>query len=426
MVSETGDIRVPAMETIDRASGRISNLKFLVGLAVSILALAISAITLVTAYLVFSPELARDIAAASRNDTGPRIIRGDDLQVRLGTGKANENGAMQLTGLHKGEDDRAILTQRTSFAASDYSFIEYGMSGRNVGETIYLIWRTADHPQKVSNIPLHWRGDNVETAFVGKQSEWVGRITEIGFDIYGDLRGQPLIISNLTLLPPSRRELLRTVWSEWTAFRGWTQKSVNFLQGRPAHGILSPTPVMAAWSALTLVILASIYCFRRSHNLVAYASAVLIPWIALDLLWQANLSSQLEETRYLFTEKSQHEKHLADLNPELYQYAEYLKHEVLPAPGQRIFLLHDSEKMTYTRLKTQYYLLPHNIYNYDRFPRKKATRVGDYILVLGTVNGLEFSPDTNTLAWKGKSLTVKLVDSRADGSLFQVVRHKRK
>ena len=243
MVSETGGIRVPAMETIDSPPEQISNLKFLVGLAVSILALTISAITLVTAYLVYSPELARDIAAASSNDAGPRMIRGGDLQVRLGTGKANEDGAMQLTGMHKGEDDRAILTQRTSFAASDYSFVEYGMSGRNASETIYLIWRTAAHPQKVSNMPLHWRGNNIETAFVGKQSEWVGRITEIGFDIYGDSRGQPLIISNLTLLPPTRRELLRTIWSEWTAFRGWTQKSANFLQGRPAQGILSPTPV---------------------------------------------------------------------------------------------------------------------------------------------------------------------------------------
>jgi hypothetical protein len=77
--------------------------------------------------------------------------------------------------------------------------------------------------------------------------------------------------------------------------------------------------------------------------------------------------------------------------------------------------------MTYTRLKAQFYLLPHNIFNYDRFPRKRSSRVGDYILVLGTVNGLEFSPATSTLAWRGKSLPVKLVDSRPDGNLYKVI-----
>ena len=54
--------------------------------------------------------------------------------------------------------------------------------------------------------------------------------------------------------------------------------------------------------------------------------------------------------------------------------------------------------------------------------RDRATRVGDYILVLGTVNGLEFSPATSTLAWRGKSLPVTLVDSRPEGNLYKIVK----
>jgi len=413
------------MNSNNSCRGRISNIEFLSALGISLLALALSAMILVVGYLIFFPGMATHMKPSGRNEIEPRTIRGDELRVRLGTGSATEDGAMQLTGLYKAQDTRVILTQRTSFEARDYPFVEYRMRGRDAKDSVYLIWISSESPGKVSNMPLNWHGNNVGTVFLGMQSEWSGRITEIGLDVYGDLLDQPLLISSLTFLPASSKELLHTIWLEWTVFQGWTQKSANFLPGIPEHGILSPTLAMAAWSSLGLIILAGISWFTRFHNLVAYTGAVVIPWIVLDLLWQAHLSTQLEETKYLFAGKSQDEKHLADWSPELYKYAQYLKNEVLPEPGARIFLLHDSEKMTYSRLRIQYYLLPHNIFNYDRFPRKKATRPGDYILVLGTVNGLEFSPETNTLKWKDKSLLVKLVDSRSDGSLFRVIKRKK-
>ncbi len=425
----TNAIQASTIGSSNRYRGRISNIEFLSNLGISLLALALSALILVTGYLIFSPEVAKHTQAAGRNEEiGPHLIRGDDLRVRIGTARVTEGGVMQLSGLYTGEDDRAILSQGTSFAAQDYSFIEYDIRGRHATEkeTVYLLWRTAENPDRVFNVPLPWRGNNAGTAFLGMQSDWHGQITEIGLDIYGDLREQPLSISNLTLLPFSSSELLHTIWFEWTAFRGWTQKSANRLHGTPEHGILSPTLAMSAWSGLGLIILAGISRLSRSHYQVAYTIAVVVPWIVLDLIWQANLTAQLEETKFLFAGKSQHEKHLADRSPELYEYAEHLKNEVLPEPGARIFLLQDSKKMTYTRVKAQYYLLPHNIFNYDRFPRKKEIRRGDYILVLGTVEGLEFSPETNTLRWQGKSLLVKRVDSRSAGSLYQVIKRRKK
>jgi hypothetical protein len=410
----------------DSTPGRISNIDFLRALAMALLALALSATALLSAYLVFSPELAAHKATAGGKGITPRTIQGRDLQMRLGSGEATADKAMAVTQLQQGEYDRAILTRKTSFRASDYPFVEYQISQRHPAESVYLIWRTAESPEEIFNTALQWQGEHDGWAYLGSNAQWSGRITELGLDIYGDLREQPLIISRLTLLPASGRHLLSAIWSEWTSFHGWTQKSVNFLRGFPKNGILSPTLAMAAWSALALLILVASTALTRFNILPGYACVVIIPWMALDMVWQTNLSTQLKETQYLFAGKSQHEKHLANGNPELYQYASYLKSEVLPEPGTRIFLLHDSEQMTFTRLKAQYYLLPHNIFNYDRFPRKKATRVGDYILVLGAVEGLEFSPERKTLNWKGKSLPVKLVDSHSNGKLFQIIRRKRK
>jgi hypothetical protein len=107
----------------------------------------------------------------------------------------------------------------------------------------------------------------------------------------------------------------------------------------------------------------------------------------LDLLWQKNLSTQLDETRYLFAGKTQHEKHLADREQALYQYARQLKDHVLPSPGVKIFLLHDSALRDYRRLKAQHYLLPHNVFNFGKLPRENSLQKGDYLLVLDNVGG---------------------------------------
>ena len=63
---------------------------------------------------------------------------------------------------------------------------------------------------------------------------------------------------------------------------------------------------------------------------------------------------------------------------------------------------------------------------YDVHVIDEATRAGDYILVLGSVNGLEFSPAASTLAWRDKSLPVTLVDSRPDGNLYKVTKRGKK
>ena len=69
----------------------------------------------------------------------------------------------------------------------------------------------------------------------------------------------------------------------------------------------------------------------------------------------------------------------------------------------------------------QYYLLPQNVYNYDRYPQKKSTRIGDYILVLGDIKGLDFALESSTLRWNNETLSVKLIDSRRQGTLYKVV-----
>jgi hypothetical protein len=177
---------------------------------------------------------------------------------------------------------------------------------------------------------------------------------------------------------------------------------------------------MASWAALALA-LTGLFRLFLPFSLVHTAGAiVLLVWLSLDLLWQRNLAWQLAETKYLFAGKTQHQKHLADREAELYQYAQHLKDNILPDPGVKIYLLHDSEGLNYRRLKAQYYLLPHNIFNYDTLPRLSKIRGGDYLLVLDAIEALSYLPENGQLQWGQRKLDVALVDQNEIGQLYLV------
>jgi hypothetical protein len=381
-------------------------------------ALILAAALLIAAYVGLSPDLSRYAADASRNEIRPWILQGEDLVARMGRGEARENKSLAIVELEKGIDSRAIFTRRVRLKSTDYPFLNYQISGRHAAEHIYFIWRTAENPDTVHNILLGWSGDRTASAHLGQSPQWKGTITEVGLDVYGDLRDQPPIVRSLSLLPTSRTELIRAIWTEWTSFRLWSQKSAHHLRGTPRLNTLSPTLATAAWAGLALVVAFAITAATRSRKGLPLILTLLIPWIALDLLWQNNLSTQLDETRTLYAGKTQHEKHLAGREAMLYKYAQHIKQEVLPEPGVRIFLLHDSVLRSYRRLKAQYYLLPHNLFNFDKFPRKNALKPGDYLLVLDEIKGLDFNAETGQLEWRGQQIPVERVDSTPPGALY--------
>jgi hypothetical protein len=391
---------------------------------VSLAALIFSGMLVTSAYLFLAPRLGHNSFASSDNDsTKEIIIRGAQLDLILGTGISSARDSFVIQGLaHLPESDaRAILSRRIHLSADKYPFLQYKITGLSPGQHVYLLWRTRDDPEQVYHAPLGVGSERSSWINLSGMEEWQGTITEIALDVYGELRGQNLEVHALELKPYSALALASVIYSEWVTPVYWTQKSVNFL--RVSEGLqvtVSPTLALAAWSGLTILLILLFGRPTRYDRRSAIFLAVFVPWISLDLIWQNTLSKNLEETQYLFSGKNQHQKHLADSNSELFEYIDYLKRMVLPEPGVRIFLLHDSPAETYTRLKAQYYLLPHNVFNFDRFPERKSIKDGDYILVLGEVSGLAFSAERSALEWRGKSLAVKLIDNKSQGNLYRV------
>lgn len=383
--------------------------------SLALVALAISALLLIFAYLLLSPDARIYSPGGSVN--AARVINAGDLVTRIGAADARDNASLAVTRL---AGDRALLTQHLTLQAGDYGFLQYSMVGRNPSQRIYLIWRTAENPADIFNQALSWSEDRTSTLRLEGHPDWRGTITEIGLDIYGELRDQPLVIADLQLSPGSFTGLLSAIWTQWTAFTGWSQKSINYL-GNPRSELPTATQAAAAWTALAIILLYIARAPRRAEPLVVLAVTILVPWLTLDLLWQRELNTQQAETRYLFSGKTMHERHLADEDSDIYSYVKHLKTNVLPDTPSRIFILHDSVEHDYERLKSQYYLLPHNIYNYGRFPKVKNLVQGDFILVLGTMPGLSYSEGSQTLTWgKGQKLEARLLDRDERGLLLVI------
>lgn len=383
--------------------------------SLALAALAVSALLLICAYMLLSPD-AR-VYHADGGVNSARVINAADLITRIGAADAHDATGLAVTRL---AGDRAIFTQHLTLQARDYDFLQYSMAGRNPGQRIYLIWRTAENPADIFNQALSWSEDKTSTVRLQGHPDWQGTITEVGLDIYGELRGQPLIISDFEFLPGSISGLLSTIWTQWTAFTGWSQKSINYL-GSPRSELPTATEAAAAWTALAIILLYLARAPGRAQPLVILGVTILVPWLSLDLLWQRELNTQQAETRYLFSGKTMHERHLADEDSDIYRYTNRLKASVLPQTPSRLFILHDSVGHDYERLKTQYYLLPHNIYNYGRFPKVKSLVQGDFILVLGTIPGVSYSEGSQKLTWgKGQQLQARLLDRDERGLLLVV------
>jgi len=401
------------------SASHAGNRDFLRCLAVAILSLLLSVALLAAGYVTFSPRLSELKAAAVRQEARPWIIRGADLIARLGQGQDTDSRGLRIALVEEGAEERGIFTRRTRLQAADYPFLDYIVTDRNPAGHVYFIWRTADNPQQVYNVPLYWTGDSTATTLLARNKDWKGIIIETGLDIYGSLQGHSTTVESLTLLPASGSPLLRTLWTNWTAARLWNQESINYLWGYRPGESLSPSLTTAIWAGLSLLLAIALCLTLSLPPVLACGLVLLLSWIGLDLLWQTNLSSQLQETRELFQGKSQHQKHLADEDSELYRYAQYLKQAVLPAPGARIFLLHNAERRGYRRLKTQFYLLPHNIYNFGKVPRTSLLRSGDYILVLDEIEELSYLKDQGVLSWQGGSVPAELIDEQPLGALYR-------
>ncbi|MFT4518023.1 MAG: hypothetical protein ACI9JM_000400 [Halioglobus sp.] len=395
----------------------------------ALLALFLSGLILLAAFASYTSS---EIPEGANRDH-ETVITGSSMRAIAGTAEA-QGEQLRITGWEpQGEDHRAIAVSSTRFRAENYPLVSTQLDGDYPGPMLRLVWRTATDGG-MNAVVLNRTDDGSSRVYMANHPQWRGSVVEIG--IYSVTRDtdQKFAITRLTLEPHSWRGVLSSYLTSWTAYRGWTLRSVNFLYGTADVFAQSPVEVVAIWCMLAIGLLLLVSRVTSGAGLVAdggssrpdrgsaIVGVVLIAWVSLDLLWQKELTARLEATTATFAGKTLHEKHLVDIDGYLYSYIKRISEEVLPEKPARIILLHDSTKHNFQRLKSGYYLLPHNVYNFGKRPPKQGLRKGDYILSLGDSDKVEFNAKKSTLIGnRGKPpLSVRILDEDPMGTLYQL------
>jgi len=85
-----------------------------------------------------------------------------------------------------------------------------------------------------------------------------------------------------------------------------------------------------------------------------------------------------------------------------------------------ILLLHNSKGHNLARLKLQYYLLPHNIYNFNYLPPAEDSGRVDFVILLGNSPPETIEARGRRLYRDGNSIGVELVNTDDMGYVFRV------
>ncbi len=381
-------------------------------------ALVISAVILVSGYILWSMN-----GAGGTNNLPPLEITSNDFLFDSHTGKRIPGG---LEIKAPGPNRQSIVQlSRTGFDAEQYPLLRYHISGYKQGLSVALFWRSSVSPKttRFAELPKSFLEDN--SFSLEHNAWWKGTITDLGFNIMGGRPGERLLIRDLEFSPPGPVARLRAVLSEWSTLEAWSMSSINFIYNASPSARLSPVLAGAAWAGLAGLLYAG-WNFKRYRKLLPPRCSsgllvlILIPWLILYGRWQINFWTQLDTTRQLYAGKSQEEKHQRAEDAVIYDYAQHLKQDVLPQAPARIVILRKAYR-DYLRLKLQYYLLPHNSYNYDSLPQAAYLHDGDYLLVLGSIPGLRYDTANKRLKWsQGRQVKALLLDKTNLGSLYQV------
>ncbi len=385
----------------------------------AVLALVASALMLFVSFVLYM-----EFALPERADRPPPLeILGNSMEAVVGGGEV-QGSQLVITAYHpKGGEHIAVAVWRGRLQAAAYQLLQYQFESASLSPQLQLVWRTASDPGIIHHADLNVTDSGTSWLNLASHPQWQGTVEELGVYVIADAAEQALSISHLTLEPLGWRAASARHWSDWTSWRGWSARSINYLSGTSDQSAPSPVPVAAAWSALAVGLLLLAGVCGGGWQPSALAATLLLPWISLDLLWQKELLTQLTQTREQFAEKTVQQKHLADVDGDIYRYIMRLKDGILPTEPSRLVIVHDSAGHNFDRLKAQYYLLPHNVYNFGRLPPATGVERIDYILILGDVPDLEFDPQTNNLVWQYGEATreAELLDSAAMGRLYRVL-----
>jgi hypothetical protein len=182
--------------------------------------------------------------------------------------------------------------------------------------------------------------------------------------------------------------------------------------------------VAAAWALIALAAFALIAWLKRwplRAALPGAVAAVMLPWLALDGLWQTRLAAQLDATQARFGGLAQPDKRAREDDVLLQAHAHAVLDALAPVRGRRLFLVRDSQRHDYHRLRLQYHLLPLNVYNFGTsLPDPGDVRPGDFVALLDDPEAVAYDPVGHVLSDADAKLPAERVLTLQRLSLYRL------
>jgi hypothetical protein len=313
-------------------------------------------------YLVRTNEGFRDHVQQRASE--PLPIRGSAFTAARAANWSRDGSTLSIIEALDGE---AVFKTERRLNAEKYAFLRLKIEGLNPSQRLFLFWHTAEQPEGTFYYQLDFgRSHTIHTNLL-REDFWKGNVTELVIGVFGDPRGRPITLHEVTLLPMTPWALLSTMVSEWRAFKVWDQTSINVYRGAPARALAYPAASLALWVAGTTLLFSVLaLTMRATFNAKtgppstrdAAILAIAAGWALLHAVWLDKLLLQNGETRHDFLGKTLHEKHLADWDGEYYRVATRAKALLGPRDRELAILYSDTSMREPFALRLRYHLLP--------------------------------------------------------------------
>lgn len=395
-----------------------------------VLALHVVAILLTWAAL---PLLLPD-AVSQQAGTAPLHLRGKDFKAVVAARSRQAGDSIEVLDMQRARRNgvqigEAVFRTEPGLAASRFSQMQLRLDGWQDGQKVFLFWRSSNAPdqQRYQELSHDTAGQSWHT--LSSTDLWEGDILELAIGVFGQPGPAPLVLHEVALHPGSRSAVFDRLAWEWSRFTPWTQSSTNLYPGALRSAVIQPVTVASLWAVIALlIVLIGAVVLRRSGRaparsiVIAGLASILLPWLAVDLLWQVQLERQLTLTQERYGGLTQMQKHQREADASLQNYAARVRNSLEPTRNSRLFLLNDADSgHSYRRLRLQFHLLPLNIYNFGRqlLPPDRM-RPGDHVLLLQPATAVRFDPVRGVLEDSRQGYRAILLDEHAEGRLFRL------
>lgn len=233
------------------------------------------------------------------------IPGGDFVPVHAGGGYLDGDEGV-ITAF---KDGRAILSLNANFIAEDYPFIKFNIEGLTTWANAFVMWRRAEDPDIVYQLPLNRSGDEVtQVAMVYAGEFYRGPMVELSVGFITDPTrhdngGEAIRLRSAELLPFSAVRVVEQLFEDWTNPLLWQGYANNIVAGVHLNAMVYPN-LAANLLVVTGVVLIGLWRARQAHRgklpvtrfIAVGLCLCLYGWVFNDALrWQGRIA-QLADT----------------------------------------------------------------------------------------------------------------------------------